>query len=69
MVKWIKNTKAFTLIEVMICVVIMAIMLAIAIPNFISYFDKLKNNRIVKEQLYKQLNNQKHNESDHQGVY
>ena len=69
MVKWIKNTKAFTLIEVMVVVVIIAIMLTVAIPNFISYFDKLKNNRVVKEQLYEQLNDQKQNKSDHQGVY
>jgi prepilin-type N-terminal cleavage/methylation domain-containing protein len=45
MVKWIKNTKAYTLIELMIVIVIIAILMAIAIPNFIGYMEKSKNRK------------------------
>ena len=61
MVKWIKNTKAFTFIEVMVVVVIFAILLAIAIPNFISYLEK-SNEKQQIEQIEKK-------KGTHQGVY
>jgi len=40
--KWLRNTKAFTLIEVMIVISIIAILAAIMIPNFIQYMDREK---------------------------
>lgn len=66
MVKWIKNTKAFTLIEVMVVIAIMAILTAIVIPNFINYVDKLKSKeKPAVEQQYEQ----KKDKGGHQGVY
>ena len=50
MVKWIKNTKAFTLIEIMVVVAIMGILLMIAIPNFIEHFEDSNNQRIDQPQ-------------------
>ena len=61
MVKWIKNTKAFTLIEVMVVVVIFAILMAIAIPNFMAYFEKS-----AKKQQIEQVEKKK---GTHQGIY
>jgi len=38
----INNRKGFTLIELMIVIAIIGVLLAIAIPNFISYRNKKK---------------------------
>ena len=64
MVKWIRNTKAFTLIEVMIVVVIIAILAVIAIPNIMGYLDK-KNNKPAIEEKYEQPAKK----GTHQGTY
>ena len=66
MVNWIKNTKAFTLIEVMVVVAIIAILAAIVIPNFISIRDKTnkQKERPAIEQPYEQ-----EKKGGHQGVY
>ncbi len=37
--KWLRNTKAFTLIELMVVISIIAILAAIVIPNFIHYMN------------------------------
>ena len=63
MVKWIKNTKAFTLIELMIVVVIIGILVAVAVPNFMKYIDKGKDKPAVTEQY------QEKKKGGHQGVY
>ncbi len=65
MVKWIRNTKAFTLIEIMIVVVIMAILVAIVIPNFINYVEKKRDKPAIEEK-YEQPTEKK---GTHQGIY
>lgn len=40
MLQKLRNTKAFTIIELMIVVVIVAILLAVAIPSFIQFRDQ-----------------------------
>lgn len=66
MVNWIKNTKAFTIIELMVVVAIIAIMAAIVIPNFIAIRNKIKIDKQTQaiEQPYKQ-----EKKGGHQGVY
>lgn len=44
-----KNQKGFTLVEVIVVLVILAIMAAILIPSLIGYIDKAKENTIVSE--------------------
>lgn len=44
-----KNKKGFTLVEVIVVLVILAIMAAILIPSLIGYIDKAKENSIVSE--------------------
>lgn len=66
MVRWIKSTKAFTLIELMVVVAIIGILIAIVIPNFISYREKVnkQKERPAIEQPYEQ-----EKKGGHQGVY
>jgi len=66
MVNWIKNTKAFTLVELMVVVAIIAILTAIVIPHFIAIRDKANKQKETPaiEQPYKQ-----EKKGGHQGVY
>ena len=65
MVNWIKNTRAFTLIEVMIVIVIIAILAAIVIPNAMVYMESSEQKeKPVIEQPYSQ-----EKKGGHQGVY
>jgi len=60
MVKWIKNTKAFTMTELMIVIFIISILVAIAAPNFMRYYQKGQEKQHV-EQVEKK--------GTHQGIY
>ncbi len=44
-----KNQKGFTLVEVIVVLVILAIMAAILIPSLIGYIDKARENAIISE--------------------
>lgn len=44
-----KNQKGFTLVEVIVVLVILAIMAAVLVPSLVSYIDKARENSIVTE--------------------
>ena len=47
MIKWIKNSKGFTLIELMIVIAILGILAAFTVPTFLNVF----NNRDTSNQI------------------
>ena len=51
------TTKAFTLVEVLVVVAIIAIMAAVLIPNYLQYVDETNNRMDVLEQRNNDLNN------------
>jgi len=64
MVKWIRNTRAFTLIEVMIVIAIMAILTAIIIPNVAVYIESKRETPAIVEK-----HEQPAKKGTHQGIY
>ena len=44
-----KNQKGFTLVEVIVVLVILAIMAAVLVPSLVGYIDKARQNTIVTE--------------------
>jgi prepilin-type N-terminal cleavage/methylation domain-containing protein len=53
--KWIRNSRGFTLIELMIVVAILAILSVVAVPAFIKYMRKAKTSEAVDmlDKIYK----------------
>ena len=51
------TTKAFTLVEVLVVVAIIAIMAAVLIPNYLQYVGETENRMDVLEQRNNDLNN------------
>lgn len=51
MLQKLRNSKAFTLIELMIVVCIIAILAAIAIPNFKKYLNKQKEQKQIEQPI------------------
>ena len=54
MIKWTKNHKGFTLIELMIVVIIVGLLAALAIPRFLGVSGKAKKSeaKTILKQLY-----------------
>lgn len=69
-----KNKKGFTLVEVIVVLVILAIMAAILIPSLIGYIDKAKENSIISETrsivtAVQTLSSEKYAKNKDDGVY
>ena len=45
----LNNQKGFTLVEIIVTVVILAILMAVAVPVSMSYFDDVHEKRIINE--------------------
>ena len=49
MLQKLRNTKAFTLIELMIVVAIIGLLAAFAIPNFIKFREKIRERQQIEQ--------------------
>jgi type IV pilus assembly protein PilA len=63
MIQKLRNSKAFTLIELMVIIAIIAILAALVIPNFKKYRNdaKLKNDKQIEEPIEEPIQKEKGN--------